>query len=226
VIENRGYAAARIYIPKTFMNITRGLMGNWSNDKEDDLTPRHAQDFPVPISSTSERIYREFGLSWMVSDSGDPNILGSVSLFHHENRRSSSFYNDRYFNPEFSMVPILLPNMTFTAMDVERVCGADIDPLARQCSYDYIVTQNEKFAQVTKMNADNFYRLKMQKLRTVMMCGKLETPRFGRKSTAKRTIGTEVKFECARGYILSGESKRVCHPKGEWSPGSTTCIKA
>ncbi|KAJ3640697.1 hypothetical protein Zmor_027242 [Zophobas morio] len=38
VIENKGCLMARVYVPRKFINQTRGLLGNWSYDISDDFT--------------------------------------------------------------------------------------------------------------------------------------------------------------------------------------------
>uniref|UniRef100_T1JC62 Sushi domain-containing protein n=1 Tax=Strigamia maritima TaxID=126957 RepID=T1JC62_STRMM len=227
VIENEGYIAARVYLPKTFMNTTSGLMGNWSNDIEDDFsTPEHLQRSPIPSVSSIETIHKEFGIHWMVSDSGHRDIPGSRSLFTHENRRSAAFYNNQSFIPNYILEPQWISNMTFTMADLDAVCGNKIDSKSYQCRFDYLITQNKQFAQVTKYNADSFRKMKSD-LKIITTCGALETPRHGRKSSNKYTVNTEVKFECTKGYVLEGEPIRWCYDSGEWSwveYGITRCL--
>ena len=38
VMENMHYMATRVFLPWEFINQTRGLMGNWTFNMEDDFT--------------------------------------------------------------------------------------------------------------------------------------------------------------------------------------------
>lgn len=64
--------------------------------------------------------------------------------------------------------------------------------------------------------------------RRVISCGILETPRFGRKSSFLFTPGARVSFECNEGFILIGDSRRICLAEGRWDTpthGYTECMR-
>lgn len=63
---------------------------------------------------------------------------------------------------------------------------------------------------------------------SVVSCGVLETPRFGRKSNFFFVPGTKVTFECNQDFILVGDQRRVCTPEGRWNVpeyGYTECLR-
>jgi len=219
VLENQGQMAVRLYLPLNFMNQTTGLFGNWSNDPSD--------DFVLPDGSTNsfdinnmERLYRDFGLKWLLDDKEDPDKGGS--LFYHENGRSTSNFFDPDFMPVFDREPDIPDNSTLTADEVKRVCGGSY-----QCSYDFIVTERRDVAVFSKFYQDDFVNTKSLGLQTITSCGVLQTPQNGRKNTFAFTPGTMVKFECDPGYILMGEARRWCYASGNWNwpeDGDVSCI--
>lgn len=63
---------------------------------------------------------------------------------------------------------------------------------------------------------------------SVISCGVLETPRFGRKSNFLFVPGTKVTFECNQDFILIGDQRRVCTETGQWDTpvyGYTECLR-
>lgn len=63
---------------------------------------------------------------------------------------------------------------------------------------------------------------------SVISCGVLETPRFGRKSNFLFVPGTKVTFECNQDFILIGDQRRVCTETGRWDTpvyGYTECLR-
>lgn len=52
-----------VNIPKTFMNNTRGLLGNFNGVTSDDLTPVGRTAAPLPVNSSLQTIHNDFGLS-------------------------------------------------------------------------------------------------------------------------------------------------------------------
>lgn len=121
VVENKGYMTARVYLPWTFIvsiavkigmssyffyqqNQTRGLFGNWSFDMTDDFT--NPDNTPISVATNIndyERVYNDFGMHWILEDKEDAG-KGSA-MFLREFGRTSSYYNNRTFKPEFRMLP-------------------------------------------------------------------------------------------------------------------------
>lgn len=220
VMENMGYLGTRIYLPLSFANITRGLFGNWTFDPQDDLVLPDGSSGPVADANNIELIHKDFAMKWVLDDKENPDV--GKSLFFHENSRSSNYYYDPDFIPEWKTTPELSPNATTPIEDINRVCGDSY-----QCYFDYVVSLKRDFAVMTKYYQDQFVNIKGDGLQEVVSCGALPTPPHGRKSTFNFLSGAEVKFDCDPGYVLLGEQRRWCYASGDWNwpeDGEATCV--
>ncbi|CAG7823396.1 unnamed protein product [Allacma fusca] len=212
VVENKGHLTARVYLPMTFLNQTRGLFGNWSGIIEDDFVLPDGSSGPIGNTNSLEMMHNSFAMHWNI-DEKDASEKGS-SLFYHENGKTSSNYNDRLFRPVYYTDPaqIVPLNVTLKANSINEFCGDSLP-----CKYDYSVTLNKEFAHWSKYYESELINIKENNLKKIISCGALMTPIHGRKSTFKYTPGTEVAFECDPDFVLVGDRKRVCQANGEWS---------
>ncbi|KAK4887724.1 hypothetical protein RN001_003995 [Aquatica leii] len=224
VVENKGYMTARVYLPRNYINQTRGLLGNWSFNALDDFTDPDGIQMEIPSSANDyERVYTEFGMKWMLEDKDD-NKRGKA-LFYRDYGRTSSHYNNKTFKPEFKMIPedIIPPNRSMEIDRAYTLCQND-----PECLYDYSVTLNRDLAHYTLNYKNSIINIKEINKKTFISCGVLETPRFGRKSNFLFTPGTKVMFECNEEFILLGDSKRECLADGRWDVsgyGYTECLQ-
>ncbi|KAG7203627.1 hypothetical protein KM043_013662 [Ampulex compressa] len=223
VIENEGYMSARVYLPWTYLNKTKGLLGTWNFDKTDDLMSPSGQQVSISNLNHFETLHRDFALHWMLEDKED-NLKGGA-LFTREFGRTASFYANRTFHPEWRKDPkdILPRNRTDDIKRAEDFCG-DL----YQCKYDYALTLNRDLAHFTKNYYDSYTQIKEINSKPVISCGVLETPRFGRKSNFFFVPGTKVTFECNQDFVLIGDQRRVCTPEGHWNVpeyGYTECLR-
>eukprot|EP00095_Tigriopus_kingsejongensis_P008816 maker-scaffold1015_size70757-snap-gene-0.10 protein:Tk08816 transcript:maker-scaffold1015_size70757-snap-gene-0.10-mRNA-1 annotation:"hypothetical protein DAPPUDRAFT_305821" len=205
-------------------NQTRGLMGNWTFDEDDDFTLPDGTRRGVSESLGLDTIHREFGNKWAVHDKETTGI--GKSLFTHSNGMSSNSFFDSKFEPNFEQQPDVPENVTWVDNDlVEATCGESLE-----CQYDYAVTLSREFAIFSKYYQDQFINIREGVLKPdarVMSCGALATPANGRKSTFAFTPGTMVKFDCDPGYVLTGERRRWCYNNGDWNwaeNGEAQCI--
>ena len=61
--EQNGFISLiTVGLPKSFYNRTRGLMGIFNGDMDDDMTPRGGTD-PLPLDSTLQTIHESFGIT-------------------------------------------------------------------------------------------------------------------------------------------------------------------
>ncbi|KAK3909063.1 Protein mesh [Frankliniella fusca] len=224
VVENNGYMSARVYLPWTYINQTRGLFGNWSFDMTDDFTLPDGTQAPVTNNLNNfERVHKDFAMKWMLEDKEDKNK--GAALFFREYGRLSSFYANKSFVPMFKATPeeIIPANRSKDIEMAKALCG-DSYP----CMYDYSVTLNRDVAHYTLKYHADVVNLKMVNHRRVVSCGILETPRFGRKSTFLFVPGTKVVFECNQNFVLVGDPRRTCLPEGRWDTpdyGYTECLR-
>jgi len=224
VVENEGFMTTRVYLPWTFMNKTRGLFGNWSNDITDDFTLPNGMLAGVGTNINNfEGIHRDFGIHWLLEDREDP--AKGVALFTREFGRTANFYANRTFVPEFRKHArdIIPPNRTRDLEMAQNLCGE-----AYQCLFDYALSLNRDMAHFTRNYLDSFVNIKAKNRERVISCGVLETPRFGRKSNFLFVPGTRVTFECNQDFILIGDQRRLCTEAGNWDTpvyGYTECLR-
>ncbi|KAF5296959.1 hypothetical protein FQR65_LT10111 [Abscondita terminalis] len=222
VVENKGYMTARVYLPQSYINQTRGLLGSWNLNGLDEFTdPNGAQTSAPSNTAEYEKLYNEFGLKWMVNDKDV--VEKGKSLFYTSFGRTPAYYNNETFKPEFKMVPedMIFPNRSYDIFKAYDTCGDD-----SHCLYDYSLTLNRELAQFTLFYKNALMQLKEIGRKRIISCGVLETPKFGRKSTFLFTPGTRVVFECDEGYVLIGDVRRECLINGKWNVlmnGSTRC---
>jgi len=223
-VENEGFMTTRVYLPWTFMNQTRGLFGNWSNDIMDDFTLPNGMMANVGQNLNNfESIHREFGMHWILEDREDP--LKGVALFHREFGKTASFFANNTFLPEFRRTPqeIIPANRSRDIEMAQNLCGD-----AYQCQFDYALSLNRDMAHFTRNYLDSFVNIRSINRERVISCGVLETPRFGRKSNFLFTPGTRVTFECNQDFVLVGDQRRVCTDAGQWDIpmyGYTHCLR-
>ncbi|XP_072945598.1 protein mesh isoform X1 [Epargyreus clarus] len=222
VVENKGFMTARVYLPWTYMNQTRGLFGNWSLDMNDDFV-RPDGTLAVVDLNNFQSAHRDFAQHWQLTDREQRNI--GVALFVREYGRTAAYFNDNSFIPNFIREPAdFLP--TNRSQDVARAWEICQD--SYQCRYDFGMTLNRDMAEFTKNYLSSITNIKETNARRVISCGILETPRFGRKSNFFFTPGTRVNFECNQDFILIGDKRRVCEDNGRWNLpdyGYTECLR-
>ncbi|XP_075981860.1 sushi domain containing 2 mesh isoform X1 [Anticarsia gemmatalis] len=222
VVENKGFMTARVYLPWTYMNQTRGLFGNWSLDVNDDFTRPDGTRATVDLNNF-QTAHRDFAQHWQLTDREQRDI--GVAMFYREYGRTAAYYNDNQFIPNFIREPAdFLP--ANRSQDVAR--ALEICQDSYQCRYDYGMTLNRDMAEFTKNYLASITNIKETNARRVISCGILETPRFGRKSNFFFTPGTRVNFECNQDFILIGDKRRVCEDNGRWNLpdyGYTECLR-
>ena len=54
-------------------------------------------------------------------------------------------------------------------------------------------------------------------------CGVLDDPENGEVSLTGTILGSKATYSCNSGYVLEGESTRVCQSNGKWSGEAPTC---
>ena len=58
---------------------------------------------------------------------------------------------------------------------------------------------------------------------TVVDCGNLSNPRFGKVVLSGTVFGSTATYSCQPGYILVGQSTRSCQADGDWSGRAPVC---
>ncbi|KAH9505487.1 hypothetical protein Btru_057440 [Bulinus truncatus] len=121
---------------KDLQNKTRGLLGNFNGNKDDEFT---LSDGTVLPSNISEReIYQHFAKSWIVT--------AESSVFVYPQGESTSTYQHLEFEPMYRDEA----DPAAVAKAVE-ICGDKNDA----CIFDYLVTGDKSFAESTKNFKEN-----------------------------------------------------------------------
>ncbi|XP_046747769.1 protein mesh isoform X1 [Diprion similis] len=223
IIENEGFMTARVYLPWSYMNKTRGLLGNWSYDVSDDFTNPDGTIASVTNVNSFETVHKQFGINWILADREDSQK--GAALFTREFGRTASYYANASFVPQYLRTPseFLSSDRIDDVNRASELCGDNY-----QCQYDYGMTLNRDLAHYTKNYYDTVTEIKATNGRRTITCGILETPRFGRKSNFLFIPGTKVTFECNQNFVLIGDQRRTCLEAGQWDIpeyGYTECLR-
>ena len=54
-------------------------------------------------------------------------------------------------------------------------------------------------------------------------CGNLSNPVDGEVSADGNTFGSQANYSCSEGYVLNGNSTRMCQSDGQWSGSEPLC---
>uniref|UniRef100_A0A1X7TZR4 EGF-like domain-containing protein n=2 Tax=Amphimedon queenslandica TaxID=400682 RepID=A0A1X7TZR4_AMPQE len=131
--EQNGFISLiTVGLPKSFYNRTRGLMGIFNGDMDDDMTPKGDTE-PLPLNSTLQTIHESFGITWIIGDPSD-------SLFIYDFPKRWSTYYDPSFTPVYEPV-FTDPNLEEKA---NEICGND-----DFCKFDIAATGRTEIGEAT-----------------------------------------------------------------------------
>ncbi|XP_033100073.1 sushi domain-containing protein 2-like [Anneissia japonica] len=189
------------YGTESMKGTTRGLLGTWNDDKNDDFfTP---SGNVISINSTLQEIHYNFGQLWSI----DPQD----ALFYYE---PGEAHND-YSNPTF--VPLFeIPN-NVDADEVKRVCGDNFE-----CMFDYQASGDPEIAQATRTNVENLNNV-VASSAPVVACPFVPVPINGTKNGTSNIEGSHLIFTCDPGFDLLGSDDIVCQANGTWSSDAPIC---
>jgi len=123
-----------VILPNSLKSKTRGLLGNWNGNKNDDFILRNGNI--IPITSDFETLHSSFGLKYMVNE--------NESLFIYPNGTNFNSFNDISFIPNFD---INFPSIEFENQARSGCIGSNIDLDA--CLFDVSQTQNILASQLS-----------------------------------------------------------------------------
>ena len=63
----------------------------------------------------------------------------------------------------------------------------------------------------------------MQYFSIAVSCGNLSSPVDGEVSAEGNTFGSQANYSCSEGYVLNGNSTRMCQADGQWSGSEPRC---
>lgn len=130
-------------------------MGNWSYDVLDDFTNPDGQISSITNLNNFEAVHKDFAINWLLDDREDRHK--GASLFNIEFGRSSSYYANRTFEPQWKRSPeeILPINRT---EDITK--SYDLCDESYQCRFDYAMSLNWDMALATKFAHDNYTKIR------------------------------------------------------------------
>jgi len=134
-----------VIIPNSLKSKTRGLLGNWNGNKNDDFTLRNGNGNGniIPITSDIETLHSSFGLEYMIDE--------NESLFIYSNGTNFNSFNDNSFIPNFE---IEFSSIEFENQARSGCIGSNIDLDA--CLFDVSQTQNILASQLS-LEIGNIY---------------------------------------------------------------------
>jgi len=127
-----------VILPNSLKSKTRGLLGNWNGNKNDDFILRNGNGNGniIPITSNFETLHSSFGLEYMINE--------NESLFIYSNGTNFNSFNDNLFIPNFE---IDFSNIEFENQARSGCIGSNIDLDA--CLFDVSQTQNILASQLS-----------------------------------------------------------------------------
>ncbi|XP_071503248.1 sushi domain-containing protein 2-like [Diadema antillarum] len=196
----------QVIIPDEFKNAVEGLLGNWNDFPDDDLTS--VGGTRVSPNASTEEIYNNFGKSWAISS--------SESLFLYEQGKNHDYFQDDDFVPVFETPEGSLPPY-LSASDVVDVCGDNVF-----CIYDVQSTGLIQLGKATKQAYEDYLQAQ-RALKDIITCQYIPTPMNGSKTFLREknhNVGSEIEFKCDEDFIPIGPEYRVCQETGQWSGGA------
>ncbi|KAL4219781.1 scavenger receptor [Mactra antiquata] len=130
-------------VPKTFANLTFGLLGNYNEVMEDDFT---LPNKTVLSANITEREIFNYGQHW--------EIDGEVSAFVYPEGKNHSDYHNATFIPRF--LDEAAPDKI---KEAEVACNGSTNV---ECVFDYVFTEREEIAQSTNLVKGNADQTKSQ----------------------------------------------------------------
>ncbi|KAK3731213.1 hypothetical protein QZH41_017746, partial [Actinostola sp. cb2023] len=119
--------------PESFKNHTKGLLGTWNGDNEDDFTLPNGT--VLPGTSSSKDIHYQFGLAWQVTNRS--------TLFKYKPGESINSFINASFQPMF------VEEITFVNDSLrekaESLCNGDVS-----CMFDVASTRDLEVGESTK----------------------------------------------------------------------------
>jgi len=134
-----------VILPNSLKSKTRGLLGNWNGNKNDDFILRNGNGSGniIPITSNFETLHSSFGLGYMINE--------NESLFIYSNGTNFNSFNDNLFTPNFE---IEFGSIEFENQARSGCIGSNIDLDA--CLFDVSQTQNILASQLS-LEIGNIY---------------------------------------------------------------------
>ncbi|XP_053395504.1 uncharacterized protein LOC123523715 isoform X3 [Mercenaria mercenaria] len=118
-------------VPKIFKNKTKGLLGNFDGDPDNDFFTPNGSVLP---SNLDEKEIFYYGQSWQIG--------ADSSVFYYSDRLGPADYSNASYIPKFLMDA----NKT-KVEEAKRICGGDENV---QCVFDYVFTEDKNVARHTK----------------------------------------------------------------------------
>ncbi|XP_062609553.1 uncharacterized protein LOC134271352 [Saccostrea cucullata] len=117
-------------VDNTYMGFTRGLMGNFDGDLNNDFILPNETILDENATKTERDIYYKFGQLWLVDEE---------SIFHYD----KGLTNKNFSHPEFE--PLFLDEISEEALEnAKKKCG--VNP-SQACIFDYLATGDIALAE-------------------------------------------------------------------------------
>ena len=123
-------------LPSQYRGKIRGLLGNFNDDLNDEISTREGRAFAQPVEF--DALYGEYAESWRVTD--------ETSLFSYVDGESTLTFTDRSFPDRPISVADLSPVVRREAEATCRAAGVTDESVLEGCTLDVAITADETFA--------------------------------------------------------------------------------
>lgn len=132
-----------VNVPLTLINLTRGLLGNFDNNTDNDFI---SPDGQMHLPNMTERNIFAYGQSWAIS--------ATTSVFKYSKGKSHENYHNASYTPKF----LDESHDQNKRQEAERVCNGSQN---NACVYDFVFTNDPEIATHTmKTDSDGQHSLK------------------------------------------------------------------
>lgn len=184
------------HVPKLFNGKTRGLLGNFDGDPNNDFMLPNGTI--LSINSTDDRlIFGEFGQKWMTTE--------ETSIFTYRDCLQHSNFINLYYEPKFMSDGIVFENDELEEK-ANEICKDN-----QQCLFDIATTGQISIGDMTKEFDEQVEQFEELIEEVAKTCVRLNEPVENAKTTINETNnGLIYSIKCSEKYCMKGKPIVVC----------------
>lgn len=192
-----------VFLSEKFKGKTRGLLGNFNDDPNDDFILPNGDI--LSTNSSLQQIHYDFGLKWGLEE--------SKSIFTYLPPNDFEVYNNPRFAPSF-----LIPTLSEVSNEIKDTCGLNF-----ACLFDAVNSGDISLANQTISQVSSYYETRTS-LNKIVNCWFPENFENGKIKGGVYYVNSSYQLSCLDGYYLIGSDVNYCASDGQWSNDFPSCI--